>query len=199
MAKWLFKADPEHYSFEQLVKEGKAVWSGVRYALAQRHLRAVQKGDEIFFYETGNHKAVVGIMRAISNPCPDPEAEDPKFVVLDVAPVRRLKSPVPLARIKASPELADFALVRLPRLSVLPVTDGQWAEILRMLANRGGREPTRRFRRRVSAVRAGRETSPKQMGLLADRPGLRDGARCKSYRRRSGSHHLIGQFSSLPF
>ncbi len=127
---WLFKEEPTHYSFEDLQKDGKTVWSGVRNPLAQKHLREVRKGDRIFYYHTGGEKAIVGVARAASSAYPDPA--DDSLVVVDVAPVRRLPSPVSLAEIKASGRFASFALVRIPRLSVMPVTDEQWKALEEM-------------------------------------------------------------------
>ncbi len=127
---WLFKEEPTHYSFEDLRKDGTTVWSGVRNPLAQKHLREVRKGDRIFYYHTGGEKAIVGIARAASNAYPDPS--DGSLVVVDVAAVRPLPSPVSLAEIKASGRFASFALVRIPRLSVMPVTDEQWTALEEM-------------------------------------------------------------------
>jgi len=129
---WLVKEEPTHYGFDALVEDGKAVWSGVRNALAQKHLRAVKKGDRILYYHTGDERAVVGIAKAVSDPYPDPEDAAGKRVAVDIAPVRRLPRPVTLAEIKADPAFKDFPLVRIARLSVMPVTDAQWARIERM-------------------------------------------------------------------
>jgi predicted RNA-binding protein with PUA-like domain len=114
------------------VKDRKAAWSGVRNALAQRHLRAVKNGDRIFYYHSGDERAVVGVVKAVSDPYPDPEDASGKYVAVDVAPVARLPRPVTLAEIKADAAFKDFALVRIARLSVMPVTDAQWARIERM-------------------------------------------------------------------
>lgn len=130
--KWLFKEEPSSYSFDQFMKDGGTSWAGVRNPLAQKHLRSVKKGDEVFYYHTGNEKAVVGIARATSDAYPDPTDRGGKLVVVDVAPVRALKRPVTLAEIKASKTFADFPLTRLPRLSVMPVSDAEWKEIERM-------------------------------------------------------------------
>ena len=127
--KWLFKEEPDHYSYDELARDRKTVWSGVRNPLAQKHLRSVRKGDLIFYYHTGKEKAVVGLARAVSDPYPDPEEPSGSRVAVDVAPVRRLARPVPLATIKATRSLAALPLVRLPRLSVMPVGDREWAEI----------------------------------------------------------------------
>ena len=129
---WLVKEEPTHYGFDALVKDKKAAWSGVRNALAQRHLRAVKNGDRIFYYHSGDERAVVGVVTAVSDPYPDPEDASGKYVAVDVAPVTRLPRPVTLAEIKADAAFKDFALVRIARLSVMPVTDAQWARIERM-------------------------------------------------------------------
>jgi predicted RNA-binding protein with PUA-like domain len=129
---WLVKEEPSHYGFDALVKDRKAVWSGVRNALAQRHLRSIENGDRIFYYHSGDERAVVGIVKAVSGPYPDPEDSSGKYVAVDVAPVKRLPRPVTLAEIKADPAFKDFLLVRIARLSVMPVTDAQWRRIERM-------------------------------------------------------------------
>jgi predicted RNA-binding protein with PUA-like domain len=126
---WLFKEEPTHYSFEALVKDRKAVWSGVKNPLAQKHLRSVKKGDAIFYYHTGDEKAVVGIARAMGDAYPDPKDKAGKAAVVDVAPVKKLARPVTLAEIKADPTFKDFALVRISRLSVMPVSDAEWRRI----------------------------------------------------------------------
>jgi predicted RNA-binding protein with PUA-like domain len=135
---WLVKEEPTHYAFDALVKHGKAVWSGVRNGLAQKHLRAVQKGDRVLYYHTGDERAVVGVAKALSGPYPDPEDTSGKYVAVDLAPVKRLPRPVTLAEIKADPAFADFPLVRIARLSVMPVTDAQWTRIERMSARSTG-------------------------------------------------------------
>jgi predicted RNA-binding protein with PUA-like domain len=129
---WLVKEEPTHYGFDELVKDKKAVWSGVRNALAQKHLRAIETGDRVFYYHTGDEKAVVGIAKALSGPYPDPEDPSGKYVAVDLAPVKRLPRPVTLAEIKADAAFKDFPLVRIARLSVMPVTDAEWTRIERM-------------------------------------------------------------------
>ena len=129
---WLFKEEPANYSFEQFTKDGGTSWAGVRNPLAQKHLRSVKTGDRVFYYHTGNEKAVVGIARATSDPYPDPKDKSGKLVVVDVAPVQALKRPVTLAEIKASKAFASFPLTRLPRLSVMPVSEAEWKEIERL-------------------------------------------------------------------
>ena len=129
---WLFKEEPSSYNFEQFTKDGGTSWAGVRNPLAQKHLRSAKKGDRIFYYHTGSEKAIVGIARATSEPYPDPHDKAGKLVVVDIAPVRPLKRPVTLAEIKASKAFATFPLTRLPRLSVMPVSDAEWKEIERL-------------------------------------------------------------------
>jgi predicted RNA-binding protein with PUA-like domain len=124
MSRWLFKTEPSEYSFDQLVSEGKTTWNGVKNNLALKHLRAVKKGDQILIYHTGDEKSVIGTARALSDGYPDPK--DASLAVVDIAPGKRLAKPVTLASLKTKPALADFALVRVPRLSVMRVTDAQW-------------------------------------------------------------------------
>jgi len=126
---WLFKEEPSHYSFDALVKEKKTVWSGVRNPLAQKHLRSVKKGDAIFYYHTGDEKSVVGIARAMGDAYADPTDKSGKAAVVDIAPVKKLTRPVTLAEIKADPAFKDFALVRISRLSVMPVSAAEWRRI----------------------------------------------------------------------
>ena len=132
MAQWLVKEEPEHYSYDQLERDRKTVWAGVRNPLAQKHLRAIRKGDRIFYYHTGKQKAVVAIARALGDAYPDPDDPDGKSYVVDVAPQQKLARPVTLAEVKADAAFAAFPLVRMARLSVMPVTDEQWERIERM-------------------------------------------------------------------
>ena len=129
---WLFKEEPSSYSFDDLTRDGQTSWAGVRNPLAQKHLRSVKKGDRIFYYHTGGEKAIVGVMRAVSDPYPDPKDASGKLSVVDVAPLQPLKRPVTLAEVKASKAFVSFPLTRLPRLSVMPVSDAEWTEIERM-------------------------------------------------------------------
>ena len=129
---WLFKEEPTHYGFDAFVKDKTAVWSGVKNPVAQKHLRSVRKGDRIFYYHTGNEKAVVGIAKALGDAYPDPDDKTGKQRVVDVAPVKKLARPVTLKEIKADRAFADFPLVRISRLSVMPVTDVEWKRIERM-------------------------------------------------------------------
>jgi predicted RNA-binding protein with PUA-like domain len=144
MANWLFKEEPECYSFEQLERDGSTVWSGVSNNLARKNLRQVCNGDRVLFYATGKVKAVVGEMQVIEGPRPDSDEEDPRSVVVTVRAVQRLQSEVTLASIKSDPQLADWDLVRLSRLSVMPVTAGQWQRIMRMSEGKEAAKTTRR-------------------------------------------------------
>jgi predicted RNA-binding protein with PUA-like domain len=132
MTHWLFKEEPDHYSLEDLFRDKRATWDGVENNLALKHLRSVKKGDQVLYYHTGKQKAVVGVMAVVKGPYRDPARDDARFVVVDVKPLRRLHRPVSLAEIKSNPNFADFALVRNSRLSVMPITDEQWAEIERL-------------------------------------------------------------------
>jgi len=132
MAQWLVKEEPENYSYDQLARDRKTVWAGVRNPLAQKHLRSIRKGDRIFYYHTGKEKAVVGVARAASDAYPDPGDASGKLYVVDVAPEATLPQRVTLAAIKADRAFASFALVRMSRLSVMPVTDAEWTRITDM-------------------------------------------------------------------
>ena len=132
MAQWLVKEEPENYGFDQLERDRKTVWSGVRNPLAQKHLRGIRKGDQIFYYHTGKEKAVVAIAQALSDAYPDPADASGKLYALDVGPVRKLPRPVTLASIKADAAFSSFPLVRMSRLSVMPVTDKEWKRICDM-------------------------------------------------------------------
>lgn len=130
MANWLFKEEPDHYSFAMLESDRSTTWNGVANPLALKNLRSVRRGDRIFFYHTGKEKAVVGEMRARQDAGPDPDNE--KSVAVEVEAVRRLPRPVTLAEVKQDPLLSTWELARLPRLSVMPVTDEQWQRIEEM-------------------------------------------------------------------
>ncbi|HSB68228.1 MAG TPA: EVE domain-containing protein [Candidatus Methylomirabilis sp.] len=131
-SRWLLKTEPGEYSFEDLMSEGKTVWDGVTNPLALKYLRSIRKGDELLIYHTGNVRAAVGVAKAVSEPYADPQRQEPKIVVVDVVPVRKLKNPVTLDVVKADRRFRDFELVRLPRLSVMPVPDPLWAALLKL-------------------------------------------------------------------
>lgn len=124
MKRWLFKEEPESYSYDRLENDKQAKWNGISNALALKNLRQVKRGDQIFFYHTGKEKAIVGIMQAVA------DAQEKESVSVQVAPVRRLVQPVSLATVKADPELKDWELARLPRLSIMPVSANQWRRVL---------------------------------------------------------------------
>ncbi|MBX3241743.1 MAG: EVE domain-containing protein [Chitinophagaceae bacterium] len=132
MAHWLVKSEPFKYSWEQLVKDKQTFWDGVRNYAARNNLRAMKKGDEVFFYHSNEGLEIVGIAKVVKEAYPDPTAEDETWVVVDLKPVKKLKKPVTLQDIKADKRLADMALIRLGRLSVQPVTDKEWGIVLEM-------------------------------------------------------------------
>jgi predicted RNA-binding protein with PUA-like domain len=131
---WLFKEEPTHYSFDDLVRDKKTSWTGVKNPLAQKHLHAVKKGDRIFYYHTGDEKAVVAVAKAATDAYADPGDKSGKLAAVDVVPVSKLPRPVTLAEIKAKASFKDFPLVRISRLSVMPVSDREWSEIEKMAA-----------------------------------------------------------------
>jgi predicted RNA-binding protein with PUA-like domain len=130
MAKWLFKSDPEHYSYFDLERDGKAVWDGIANNMALKNLRSIRRGDQVMVYHSGDERAVVGLAEAVSDPYPDPKQKDQRLVVVDLKAKGRLARPVTLDEVKKTASLKNFDLVRLPRLSVMPVADGQWNAIV---------------------------------------------------------------------
>ena len=132
MAQWLVKEEPEHYGFDQLVRDRKTVWAGVKNPLAQKHLRDIRRGDRIFYYHTGKEKAVVATAKAATDAYPEPNDASGKLSVVDIVPDKKLARPVTLAEIKADKSFASFPLVRMSRLSVVPVTDSEWNRIENM-------------------------------------------------------------------
>lgn len=126
---WLFKQEPEDFSYTDLEAAGKTLWDGVGNPLALKYLRQVSKGDKVYFYHTGKEKAVVGEMLVSSGPQKNANSDNDKAVVVEVIPSKRLKNPVSLVQIKADSSLSDWELVRIPRLSVMPVTKAQWDRI----------------------------------------------------------------------
>ena len=129
---WLLKTEPSDYSYADLNREGKTVWDGVSNNLALKHLRNIKAGDLAFLYHTGKERALVGIAEVISDPYPDPKKSDTKLAVVDVKAREELPQSVSLAEVKADSEFSDFLLVRLSRLSVMPVTPPQWNRLLAM-------------------------------------------------------------------
>lgn len=129
MARWLVKEEPTHYSFADLAKDGGTEWNGVHNALALRHLRGMKPGDAVLYYHTGEERAIVGVARVAGTPYEDPEDDRGSWSVRIEAD-RPLRRPVPLLELRADPALASFDLVRIGRLSVMPVSAEQWARIL---------------------------------------------------------------------
>jgi predicted RNA-binding protein with PUA-like domain len=129
-AHWILKTEPSTYSFDRLVEERKTVWDGVSNPVALRHLREMAVGDQVMIYHTGDVKAVVGLARITRAAYPDPK--DPKLVVVELEAGNRLPRSVTLASIKADPAFADLALVRMGRLSVVPVKPEQWNRLMGM-------------------------------------------------------------------
>lgn len=129
---WLMKSEPDAYSWDDLVREGEGTWDGVRNHRAANNLRAMQVGDQAFFYHSNIGKEIVGIAEISASGLADPTDPEGKWAAVKVKPVRKLARPVTLAEIKATPELADMELLRLSRLSVGVVREEEWARILAM-------------------------------------------------------------------
>jgi len=130
--RWLFKTEPSTYSWADLKRDRRTVWDGVKDALALKHVEAVATDDEVLSYHTGDEKAAVGIAKVVRGAYPDPKQKDARLVVVDLQPVKALARPVALGEMRANRELAGFDLLRLPRLSVMPVSAEQWAVIMEM-------------------------------------------------------------------
>lgn len=127
---WLLKTEPSTYSYQDLERERRTTWDGVSNPVALKNLRSMEKGDQVFIYHTGGEKAIVGIARVLKAAYPDPKRNDPKLVVVDLEAVRSVARAVTLAEVKGDKQFADFALTRIPRLSVMPVTPVQWKALL---------------------------------------------------------------------
>ena len=134
MAHWLYKSEPGTWSWDDQVKAGKAgtEWTGVKNYSARNFMRAMKTGDQGFFYHSGEEKRIVGIVTVVKEIHPDSTDTTGDWECVDIAAVKPLPTPVTLAAIKAEKKLADMALVRLSRLSVQPVTDAEWALVLKM-------------------------------------------------------------------
>jgi len=144
MNRWLVKQEPGCYSYADLEKEGETLWDGVANALAQKHLRGMAPGDEVLFYHSGDEKAIVGIMSVAAGP--EPMAEDEKKVAVRMKNVRRLANPVTLAAIKADPAFAEWELVRISRLSVMPVSDALW-KLIEKIAKKAPETPVQKTKK----------------------------------------------------
>jgi predicted RNA-binding protein with PUA-like domain len=132
MAYWLVKSEPHKYSWDDMVRDGRTIWDGVRNHTAAINLRTMKLGDRAFFYHSNEGKEIVGIVEIVREHYLDPKDAAQRFPAVDVAPVEPLRTSVTLAAIKADPALADMELVRQSRLSVAPVRDQEWARILEM-------------------------------------------------------------------
>ena len=129
---WLVKSEPNVYGWDQLVKDKKTTWDGVRNFAARNHLKAMKKGDEVFFYHSNEGMEIVGIAKVDKESYPDPSIKEGNWLVVDLKPNKKLKKPVSLAEVKADKRLQDMALVRIGRLSVQPVSEKEWGIILEM-------------------------------------------------------------------
>jgi predicted RNA-binding protein with PUA-like domain len=132
MAYWLLKTDPSEYAYDDLERDKRAVWDGVNNNLALQHLRRMRKGDLAIIYHTGNEKVAVGVAELESEPYPDPKLKDTKRVVINIKSRHRLDRPVPLGEIKSHPKLKSFELVRISRLSIMPVSEEIWKVLIEM-------------------------------------------------------------------
>jgi predicted RNA-binding protein with PUA-like domain len=134
---WLVKSEPDKYPWEQLLKDGRTFWDGVRNYQARNNLQAMQKGDTVLFYHSNDGLAVVGVARVVKEAYQDPTTDDPRWVAVDIEPVETLKTPVPLSGMKKDPRLQNLALIKQGRLSVMPVTKEEFDII-----TTHGRRPT---------------------------------------------------------
>jgi predicted RNA-binding protein with PUA-like domain len=134
LARWLLKTEPDCYSWSDLVRDKTTAWDGVTNALALKHIRSMKKGDEALVYHTGDERAAVGVARVASNPYPDPNGEDERHVVVDLKAGKPLPRPVTLDEFKADPAFAGWDLLRIGRLSVVPVPDAMWERVLHLAA-----------------------------------------------------------------
>ncbi len=132
MAFWLIKSEPDSYSWDQLVKDKKTRWEGVRNFAARNHLKAMKKGDKVFYYHSNTGTEIVGIAEVIKEHHQDQTSDDANWVAVDVKPVKRLKNTVTLSQVKNDERLKDMALIRLSRLSVQPVTEQEWEIIMKL-------------------------------------------------------------------
>lgn len=134
---WLVKSEPFKYSWEQFVKDGNTIWDGVRNYTARNNLRAMKKGDQVFFYHSNEGLQIVGIAEVAKEAYQDPTTDDTNWVVVELKPLKPLQNPVTLVQIKEEPALADMALVKQSRLSVGPVTTAEFKKILKMAGEKG--------------------------------------------------------------
>ncbi|MEO6488644.1 MAG: EVE domain-containing protein [Ferruginibacter sp.] len=132
MAHWLIKSEPSVYGWDQLVKDKQTMWEGVRNFAARNHLRSMKKGEEVFFYHSNEGMEIVGIAKVAKEAYQDPTTDDTNWLVVNFKPLKKLKFPVTLAELKKDKRLANMALIRIGRLSVSPVADGEWKVIIEL-------------------------------------------------------------------
>lgn len=132
MSYWILKSEPTTYSFDNLVNDKKATWDGIRNPQALIHIRSMKKKDLAMIYHSNEGKCIVGIAEIVSEPYPDPKLKETKFTVIDLVPKYKLKKQVTLSEIKANAKFAELKLVKQSRLSVIPVPEVMWKELLRM-------------------------------------------------------------------
>jgi predicted RNA-binding protein with PUA-like domain len=132
MPRWLLKTEPDCYSWDDLVRDKKTAWDGVINALALKHIRSMQKGDEAFIYHTGDQRAVIGTAQITSKPYPDPKEQDERLVVVDLKAAKKLPQPVSLSDIKADKTFEGWTFLRIGRLSVVPVPESMWDRIIEL-------------------------------------------------------------------
>jgi len=132
MAYWLLKSEPDVYSYDDLVRDKKTVWDGVANNTALIHIRSMKKGDLALIYHTGDERRAVGVAEVVSSPYADPTQDSPKLAVVDVKPKKVLAKPVTLEQIKADPAFAGWDLLRIGRLSVVPVPEALWKHLEEM-------------------------------------------------------------------
>ncbi|MGH7680432.1 MAG: EVE domain-containing protein [Candidatus Eiseniibacteriota bacterium] len=137
MARFLVKTEPSTYSFAMLQRDKRTVWDGVSNPVALKNLRSIQKGDTVIVYHTGDEKQAVGLAKAASDPYPDPKLKDPKRPVIDLAADKALAKPVTLAQVKADAALKGSPLARLPRLSVMPLTETEFNRMMTLAETKG--------------------------------------------------------------
>lgn len=132
MARWLLKTEPSCYAWTDLLRDKKTAWEGVSNAVALKHIRSMKKGDQAVIYHTGGERSAIGIAEVVSDPYPDPKEQDERLVVVDLEPGKPLPRPVSLDDFRADPAFAGWDLLRIGRLSVVPVPDAMWKRMIEL-------------------------------------------------------------------
>lgn len=132
MRYWLLKTEPDEYSYADLERDSSTVWDGVNNPLALKHLRTMEIGDLVFIYHTGKERRVIGVAEVVTQPYPDPKLDDAKRVVVQVRAIQRVAQPITLTKIKQDGNFEGFDLLRLSRLSVVPVSESHWQRLLHL-------------------------------------------------------------------